>query len=295
MALCTTCCWGAMGPVAKLISSQGLSQVTVTCYRALFITVVVGAFLLFKRGRAAFQPGKKMFSVYALLGLFSLVFAATGNMVSCVYLTIPQALIIHYTYPLVTMAGSILVAHERPSLSQVAAGVFIIIGLYIGFNFIHGGPGTISAAGVAWGVLSVFGTAGQSLLSRRISKTVKPDVVSQLFFSNLAGGLILILGKTVFSDWHDAAAITPRIFALMQYPAVAGSLLGFSLFYTALKYVPAPTVSLITTLEIIFALVLTPLLLSQVPSSHELVGCAVILAAVVITTISNAKRTAKAA
>ena len=292
MVLGTTLCWGAMAPVAKLISSNGPSQVTVTCYRALFITVVVGAWLAAVKGHAAFRPGRRMFSAYALLGLFSLVFAATGNMVSCVYLTIPQALIIHYTYPLVTMVGSALFAHEKPSPIQVAAGFCIVAGLYIGFNFIHGGPGQISTAGVLWGALSVFGTSGQTLISRRISKTEKPDALLQLFFSNMAGGLILIVFKSVLSGWDDLSLITPKIFALMQYPAIAGSLLAFFLFYSSLKYIPAPTVSLVTSLEIIIALVLTPLLLHQMPSVHELAGCAIILVAVIVSTVSNARRNA---
>ena len=295
IVLGTTMLWGAMGPIAKLISAHGVSQVTVMCYRSLFVTVVVGGWLLAVKGKKAFCPGRRMFVFYSLLGLFSLVFNATGNMLSCVYLTIPQALIIHYTYPLVTMAGSMLVTHEKPTLLQVVAGICIVAGLYIGFDFVHGGPGAVSTAGVLWGVLSVFGMSGQTLISRRISKTEKPDAVLQLFFSYLVGGVILLIGKSVLAGWSDAALVTPKVFALMQYPAIAGSLLAFLLFYSALKYIPAPTVSLITSLEIVFALVLTPLMLKQTPSSHELAGCAIILAAVVITTVGNAKKTAKAA
>ena len=103
------------------------------------------------------------------------------------------------------------------------------------------------------------------------------------------------MAAIVFLVFAVALVVGMPIAMSMQYPAIAGSLLAFLLFYSALKYIPAPTVSLITSLEIVSALVLTPLMLKQTPSSHELAGCAIILAAVVITTVGNAKKTAKAA
>ena len=119
-------------------------------------------------------------------------------------------------------------------------------------------------------------------------ETVSPDYLAtaHLVFIAAGQGAAAVLGNSLGGVLADLWGVS----AMFR----VGSLLAFLLFYSALKYIPAPTVSLITSLEIVFALVLTPLLLRQVPSSHELAGCAIILAAVAITTVGNAKKAAKA-
>ena len=45
MVVCTALFWGGMSPTAKVITSAGLSQITVVAYRSVFIVVVMGLFL----------------------------------------------------------------------------------------------------------------------------------------------------------------------------------------------------------------------------------------------------------
>ncbi|MGD9666717.1 MAG: EamA family transporter, partial [Synergistaceae bacterium] len=61
--------------------------------------------------------------------------------------------------------------------------------------------------------------------------------------------------------------------------------LAYGLFYTALKYLPAATVSLLCTLEIVVAVGLTSLLLNQPPSMQEIIGCSIIIVAIVCATV----------
>ena len=289
MVFGTSLLWGAMSPISKIISVQGLSQVSVMCYRALFITVFVGGGLMFKRGFSAFIISRKMLSTYALLGILTLVLNATGFAMSCVYLTVPQVLIIHYTFPLLTMAGSLAVNKEKPSMIQILAGCFIILGLCIGFDVFGSTASEISRTGVIWGVISVFGLSAQTLLARNISKGEQSDATLQLFFSYFLGGIVLIIVKSLLSGWSDLQVMTPELFVIIQYPAAAAGLAGFWLLFSGLKHIPATTASLICSLEIVFALILTPVLLNQLPSPHELAGCAIILAAVVTSTFSGKK------
>lgn len=289
MVFGTSLLWGAVSPIAKIISAYGLSQVSVMCYRALFITVFVGGGLMFKRGISAFIISRKMLLTYALLGILTLVLNATGFVMSCVYLTVPQVLIIHYTFPLLTMAGSLAINKEKPSIIQILAGFFILLGLCIGFDIFNTNPAEISRTGVIWGLISIVGLSSQTLLSRRISKSEQPDAILQLFFSYFLGGIVLIIGKSLLSGWSDLQVITPKLFAIIQYPAVAGGLVGFWLLFSGLRHIPATTASLICSLEIVFALMWTPLLIRQLPTFHELAGCAIILTAVVTSTFSGKK------
>ena len=289
-AMCTALFWGAQSPIAKIIAASGVSQVSVMCYRTIFGVATVGLWLLCVKGVGVFNVRRKLMLSYAAVGVLGIGCNATGFMLSCVYLSVPQALILHYTFPLVTMAGEAFVTKEKPSRLQVFAGFLVILGLYIGFFLKNGGMnGDISAEGIIWGTVSVFAISGQTLITRKISQTEKPDPIVQLFFAHLFAGIFLISLKSLLMGWSDLVFMTPRIFIIMHYPAIAGSLLGFGFLFTALKYIPASTVSMILTLEIAAALCLTPILLHKMPSLYEIAGCLIILAAVLCSIIGKAK------
>lgn len=93
----------------------------------------------------------------------------------------------------------------------------------------------------------------------------------QLFYVHLFGGAMLIAGKSVLMGWGDLRAIDGAVFALMQYSALGAGLLGFGFMFNALKRIPASLVSLICTLELVFALIITPLVLGLL--SHWVRAC----------------------
>jgi len=289
MAFCTAMLWGAVAPVVKIIAAGGISLITVMCYRAVFVVMVMGFWLYFRKGAGVFNISLQMTAMYVVIGILTIVFNATGYLMSCTYLSVPQALILHYTYPLVTMAGSVFITKEKPSFIQVISGFLVILGLYVGFSYGSGGGKAVSATGLIWGVISVIGFSSQTLLSRRMLRSGESDPLVQLFFIHLFGGAVLIAGKSFISGWSDLSLMTPALFMIIQYPAVAAGLLGFGFLFSALKYIPASQVSLVCTLEIVFALLLTPFLLHQTPNVYELTGCAIILTAVACSLLAVKK------
>ena len=201
------------------------------------------------------------------------------------YLSVPEALVLHYTFPLVTLLGSLYITHEKPTFLQVVSGFLIIVGVYLGMV---GGEKTFSSLslpGLMWGGLAIIGISGQALVARRVCKDQETDQLVLLFFAHLLGGALLILGKSTIVGWEDISNFTASLFGLMVFQAFCGSLLAYGLFYTALKYVPAATVSLLCTLEIVVAVGLTSLLLDQSPSMQEAIGCTIIIIAIVCATI----------
>lgn len=280
LALCTALLWGGTTPTAKIIASTGLSQITVISYRAIFIVTVVGAWLFYIGGREKFKLSHGTFTMYFMLGLFTVVLNCTGFMMSCSYLSVPKVLILHYTFPLVTMAGGVLITKEKPLFIEVLAGFLIVVGLYVGFALGNTDESGISTVGVIWGIVSVIGISGQVLISRSMGKENRSDPILQLFYSYLFGGALLIALNSLFGGWSDIKVMTPKLFLILQYPAAFAGLLGFGCLFFSLKYIPSSTASLICTLEIVFALMLAPLLLDQVPTSYELVGCVIVMAAV---------------
>lgn len=284
MATATAILWGASGSFVKLISADGLSQITVAVYRTWFIVAVIGLWLRYKRGAEAFHVSRRTMAAYVSMGFLTIICTGTGYMMSCVYLTVPQAVILHYTFPLLTLIGDCVITRERPTVLQALAAVLIIVGLYVGFAM-GNELGAVSVAGVVWGVLSVFGFAGQNLLSRSILKGGKTDPIVQLFYANLFGGIMVTLGKSAFIGWGDLHLITPRVLLLMQYPTLVAGIIGFALLFTSMKYIPATLASLLCSLEVVSTLALMPLLLGSTPTLQEVAGALIILFAVAISTV----------
>lgn len=201
------------------------------------------------------------------------------------YLSVPEALVLHYTFPIVTLLGSLWITHEKPSFLQVISGFLIIAGVYLGMVGGEKNFNGISVPGLLWGVLAIAGISGQALVVRRVCKNQESDQFVLLFFAHLIGGAVIVAGKSLIVGWADLANFTVSLFGLMVLQSFCGSLLAYGFFYTALKYVPAATVSLLCTLEIVVAVGLTALLLGQLPSVHEIAGCTVIIIAIVCATV----------
>jgi len=278
-------CWGVISPIAKVLSAAGISLMSVMVFRALFVVAVLGPFLIFTRGRKMFSVKRNYIAFYCLSGILSVVCSGSGFLMSLHYLSVAEALILHYTFPLVTLAGSLYITKERPAKLQVFAGFLIIAGVYSGMVGGYKSFGTLSVPGILWGLLAIAGISGQALAARRFSKDNDMDQIMLLFSAHFFGGLILVFGKTVISGWADLINFTPYLFALVVIQSLSGSLLAYGFFYSALKYIPAATVSLICTFEIVVAVGLTALILGVVPSINEIAGCAIIIFAIFCATV----------
>ena len=289
MALGTALLWGAMSPIAKIVSSEGLNQFSSLVYRALVVTVSVATLLFFRRETGRLRISGRLCRIYGSLGVVGFLLAAGGFLASCVYLTVPQAITLHYAFPLVTMIGDVFVTKERPGGRQVFGGFLLLFGLYVGFLWQGGALAGISIPGLVWGTLSVLGLAAQNVITRRMVRDGESNPIVQLFYTHLFGGLILLVGKSLLMGWGDLSGLSPRIFLWIQYPAFGAGLLGFGLLFSSLRYIPATTASMICGLEIVIAIAVMPLLLGAVPTPHEVAGAMIVFVAVVVSAIPGQK------
>ena len=286
LATITALVWGGTSVFAKLVNAAGISQITVMAYRTIAVSAITGSWLYIKHGSAPFRQPKEMAIPYFLMGLFTVAMNSTSFTMSCNYLSVAQVLILHYTFPLLVMAGSVWITKEPPTVTQIIAAVLILVGLYVGFMFDRSGSSGISMKGVFWGVMSVLGITAQTLLSRRLFNQGRAtNPLTQLFYSHFWGGVIIITANSIFGGWSDVSHINLYSFLLMQYQMLVSGLIGVGLYFASLRYIPAAAASLLTALEIVFAQLLAVVLLRQAPSASEVAGSAVILAAIACSTL----------
>lgn len=290
----TSVAWGVAAPFARLVTERGLSQTTVMGLRAPLIAIFLFCFLCATRGISSMRATRGQLAAFAVLGFLTVVMNSTGYMQSCVLLTPPQAVMLHYTFPLFTMLGDVFITKERPTLMHFASGVLIIAGLYVGFA--DGDAfSSVDTMGVVWGMVSVIGSAALAIMTRTQLRDSGTDPIVQLFYTHLFGSAYIIAIASIWFGWSDLAAIDLTLAALLIYPIFINGMLGVALLFASLKYIPATLASLITSLEVVWALAAMPLLLGTSPEVKEVVGSAIILAAVCMSTIAKRPRSATCA
>ena len=134
LALLAACCWGLISPIAKILSAAGLDLMSVMVFRSLFTMTSVGAGFVAMRRFEVFRVDRETLKFYFISGMLSVAFSGGGFLTSLEYLTVAEALVIHYTFPLAAIAGSLFITRERPTLLQLIAGLLIVCGVYIGMG-----------------------------------------------------------------------------------------------------------------------------------------------------------------
>jgi drug/metabolite transporter (DMT)-like permease len=126
--------------------------------------------------------------------------------------------------------------------------------------------------------VACVGWALGSALSRRHAR--EKNVLAAAAMQMTFGGIFMLLAGTARGEWSHLL-FTPRTLAAEVYLTLVGSVVGYSAYTYALKYLPTATVSLYAYANPIIAVVLGALLLG------EPLGLRVVLASVMVLTGSG--------
>ena len=209
-------------------------------------------------------------------------------MLSIVYLNAATALVLHYTYPMLTVLCSSLVTGDLPGQWDYAGALLVTLGVLCSVLTPQWTLDTnIDVRGIIWGVVAVIGLAGQTLLVRA---TVTKGGMSRwafFFYSHLCAIFWISLYITLTGEWSEFAEITPHIAMLILVPTILGCLIGYILYYSSLQYVPASVTSLMASLEIVSGVALTAVFMGARPSVPEICGCVCIFTAIALVSLSR--------
>jgi drug/metabolite transporter (DMT)-like permease len=168
---------------------------------------------------------------------------------------------------------------ERPSVRTMA-------GLTIGFagivvlvwpELFNGSGGIWFLAGVIALQLACAGWALGTSYTKRATISSSPFATSAV--QQFAAGLMFLTIATVTGEWNQLA-ITARSAGAILYLVIFGSIVAFSAYVYALRYLPIATVSLYSYVNPLIAVGLGTLLLSEPFSSRTLVASALVFAGV---------------
>lgn len=273
--------WALTTPITKLMWGEGVMIASSVLLRMVIVVLAIGCFLLLKHPDQLRVRGKDLavlfFSAIGPTGLY------LGFLLSVVYLNVATAVVLHYTFPVVTALCSSLVTGEKTKCSDWAAALLVTAGVACSVLTTEWKLNTaIDIRGILWGLLAVVGLASETLLGRASFTKGGMSNWAQFFYSHFFGIFWISIYITYVGSWHNFAELSVYGWALMLTPCFIGCLLGYTAYYASLRFIPAAIASLSASVEIIGAVGLTSMITEILPTVPEMAGCALIFAAIVL-------------
>ncbi len=283
--------FATLGIFGKLALIAGFSRNSALFYRFLFALPLMA--LLVSVGRGTRPPLKTLFVSFGLgvigigieASLFFITLERFGAALTGIFL---------YLYPAFVAIISHFFLGERMSWkSGIWVGVALIGSVLTAGVFEGGGQGMVSPlsdpAGLIAGVLTGAWYAVYILVGNRVTRNSDPLWVSSgvvagsLFAFAILAGFEFFEGdiKSVhfFGDWANLMQAMIAIGGL----AVFSTVLPFATLYAGMKRVGAVQASLLSTLELVFTLILASLFLDETLTPGQWVGAGLILLSVLLT------------
>lgn len=301
--------FGTSGPFAKALIDAGWSSAGAVLVRIGGAAVVLLVLLAVRRpgvlaALRADGPGLLCYGLLAVAGVQLAYFNAVR------YMPVTVALLLEYLGPVIVIAWVWLVRRQRPSWQTLVGGGIAIVGLLLVVQIWSGG--SISPAGIAWGLAAAVCQASFFLFADRAQVQTPPLVLAGVGMAVgavlvAAAGLIGILPVVITIPPTAAALPTDGVLPVLLstegvllagvevgWLATAGLLVVVSTVVAyltgiaAINRIGATRGALVALLEVIAAGVASWLLLGEIPGAIQLVGGALILAGVALARAASA-------
>jgi len=166
---------------------------------------------------------------------------------------------------------------KRRTLIGLAIGFLGIVVLVWPQLQLGGSEGRLFVLGVIALQIACFGWAIGTSYTKRNALKASPLGASAMQMI-LSGGMLLAIA-TATGEWSQLA-FTTRTAGAMVYLVLVGSIVGYSAYVYALKYLPVSTVSLYAYVNPIIAVILGTLILSEPFSLRIVIAAAMVFAGI---------------
>jgi drug/metabolite transporter (DMT)-like permease len=178
---------------------------------------------------------------------------------------------------LVPLAAWVLL-RERPSGRVVAAVPIVLFGVVLISGVVgEGAYGDDPALGVLFGVLTGISYALFLLILRQGNSDIRRPA-GPLFDATASGALFSAIGGIAVGDIDWLPDLEAQAWLVLL--ALSSQVLGWLLISVSLPRLPALLTSIVLMLQPVSAVFLAALLLSEAPSSVQLLGVAIVIAGV---------------
>jgi drug/metabolite transporter (DMT)-like permease len=271
--------FGAMAVFGKLAYDNGATVGTLLAIRFALAAVLFWALVLAGRGSVAELRALARRDVAIALGLGAVGYAAQAGCFFAALERIDASLLslMLYTFPAMVAVAAIVLGRERADATRFAALALASVGLVLVLANARAGALDPLGAGLALGAALIYTT--YILVSQGVAGRIGPTLLSALVCSGAA--VTLTAGSALLGDLRPGE-VTVAGWGWLAGIAVVSTVAAVSLFFAGLKRVGPTTASILSTVEPVVTVALAFLVFGELLGSLQLVGGALVLAAVIV-------------
>jgi drug/metabolite transporter, DME family len=193
--------------------------------------------------------------------------------------------VLHYLAPLMVVAYGAISTRRRPSGLLLGTAALSLLGVVLASGAASGGVRSLGFGGVAIGLSSAAFFAAYTVMADRVIVAYGPLHALLRGFSLAAIGWVAV---QVVRGW-PAMLFAPDAVGWVVFVGLIGTCLPFLLYIWGVQRVQAERAAIAATLEPVMSGVVAWVLLGQSLEPLQVVGCGLILAAVVALQVRNAQ------
>lgn len=192
------------------------------------------------------------------------------------YTTVATATLCYYLQPVVVIVGSHFILGEKLTARKLICVLIAVCGMVPVSGMLDSG---LPSSSEITGILLAVGAAVLYGINIMTNKTMKEIAPFDMTIVCLGTAALTTLPYTLLTVSPSELTLEPLPLLLLLTVGVIHTGVAYSLYYTALKSLPAQTVAIYGYIDPIFAIVLSAALLKESLTISTLIGAVMILGA----------------
>ncbi|BBG25087.1 hypothetical protein IC006_2422 [Sulfuracidifex tepidarius] len=258
--------WGTIGIVTEIGYDYGANSFASVLIRS----VVASVFSLSAVGRKSLVPSRENLIMGAISTAFYEVYVFTIEVIGA-----PLSAVFLYTAPLFVVVLSKVVTQDAITFSKVVASVMVFLGVYLIYL------SDVTTLDLALGVASGLTYALLIVFSRFMQMKGMSDM--EIISSQSVWGLpmTMVISFLLSPDVSVSSTLTGI------YLGVVATVIAYIFFYRGMRRTDSIIASIVTSMEPVFTVVLSWLILKETLTLLQLAGFAVIILSSFVATRRN--------
>ena len=286
MCLGSGAAFGAMAIFGKLSYDEGATVGTLLAVRFTLAAIVFWGLVVASGAVGTVRKlGRRDVSIALALGACGYSIQAGCYFAALQRIDASLLSLLLYTFPAIVAVAAVVLGRDRLDARRLAALALAASGLVL--ILASAGTGALDPVGVALGFGAAIVYSTYILSSEGISARLRPDLLSALVCSGAA--VAVIAGTAALGDLRPGeltAAGWGWLVALVLVSTVA----AVGLFFAGLRRVGPTNASILATIEPLVTVLLAFLVFGETLGSVQIVGGALVLAAVLVLQSKRRKR-----
>jgi drug/metabolite transporter (DMT)-like permease len=285
MCLGSGAAFGAMAIFGKLAYGEGATVGTLLAVRFLLAAVVFWFLVLVGGGAREIRAlGRRDVGIALALGGCGYALQAGGFFAALTRIDASLLSLLLYTYPAIVAAAAVALGRERIDARRAAALALASSGLVL--VLAGAGTGALDPLGAALGLGAACVYTTYILVGEGVAARMRPMVLSAIVCTGAA--MSLTAGGTLLGEFRPGA-LTAAGWGWLACLGAVSTVAAISLFFAGLRRVGPTAASILSTVEPLVTVVLAAVVFGEVLSPVQMLGGALVLAAVPVLHASRVR------